>query len=73
MRAKGFTIIELLIVVGIFGILLAVTIPAYLSYTQKNHPTQNKSFQGVPEQPPITCTPSDGVLRCSDGKTYKAN
>ncbi|MTI15616.1 pilin [Sansalvadorimonas verongulae] len=41
---KGFTLIELMIVVAIIGILAAVAIPAYQDYTKRAHVTEGISL-----------------------------
>ncbi len=40
MCAKGFTFIELMIVIAIVGILAAVSIPLYIDYTRKARTTE---------------------------------
>lgn len=42
-QSKGFTIIELLIVVAIIGILAAIAYPAYLDYVKKTNRTDMMS------------------------------
>lgn len=41
---KGFTLIELMIVVAIIGILAAVALPAYQDYTKRSHVSEGMSL-----------------------------
>lgn len=43
---KGFTLIELMIVIAIIGILAAIAIPAYTSYTQRSANTACQAEAG---------------------------
>lgn len=45
-KTKGFTLVELIIVIVIVGILSIVAVPIYRGYTLKSKMTEGKSFAG---------------------------
>jgi len=43
-RSRGFTLIEVMIVVAIIAILAAIAFPAYTSYTARGHVSQAQAY-----------------------------
>lgn len=71
---KGFTLIELMIVVAIIGILAAIAIPAYQNYIARSQASEALSLLGGLKTPLIDITGSAGLTKaCSTDPATKGD
>src|SRR5690606_7506319 len=69
---KGFTLIELMIVVAIIGILAAIAIPAYQNYTAKSQAAEAISLLGGLKTAVVDISSSVGMAQaCSANPTVE--
>jgi len=61
-NAKGFTLIELMIVVAIIGILAAIALPAYQDYTKKAKFAEVVTAVGAARSAVTICFQEEGAL-----------
>jgi len=63
-KRKGFTLIELVVVVAILAILLAIAIPAYAGYRERAQEKADEASIRMLENAAILCISSEGEAAC---------
>ena len=69
-QQKGFTLIELMIVIAIIGILAAIAIPAYQDYTIRSKVSEGLNLSGAAKLAVSETYDSKGRFVAADNQSY---
>ena len=67
---KGFTLIELMIVIAIIGILAAIAIPAYQDYTIRSKVSEGLNLSGAAKLAVAETYDSEGSFQAANNASY---